>query len=117
LPHFIVFFFLIRYAKSGVSIFESKPGRGRKPKLDPRAERALVGVTTTDIRIDLKAINSPSKSGKKLNHYTMAKVLKKHGKAKRRPRKKPYLSPLHIKKRRDYCRREKSLKRDPKMVC
>ncbi|KAF8850519.1 hypothetical protein BDZ45DRAFT_552872, partial [Acephala macrosclerotiorum] len=38
-------------------------------------------------------------------------------KAKRRPRKKPYLSPLHKKKRRAHCRSELKLKRNPRKVC
>jgi hypothetical protein len=47
----------------------------------------------------LEALNMPSKSGKKLNYYTVAIMLKSFGKAKRRPRKKPFLNTLHKKKR------------------
>jgi hypothetical protein len=64
----------------------------------------------------LKALGSPSKSGKELNHHTVSKLLKKHGKAKRRPRKKPYLSPLHKKKRRMHCREELKRKRNHRAV-
>ncbi len=64
----------------------------------------------------LKALASPSKSGQQLNHYTVSKVLKRHGKAKRRPRKKPYLSPLHKKKRREHCRAELAIKRNYRRV-
>jgi hypothetical protein len=117
ISRFIIFSFLIWYAKSKISIFESKPVKGCKPKLDSRAKRALVRVATTDIRITLKTFSTFSKSSKKLNYYTVAKILKKHGKTKYRPRKKPYLSPLYIKKRREYCRRKKILRRNPRRVC
>ena len=65
----------------------------------------------------LKALSTPSKSGEKLNYHTVAIILKSFGKAKRRPRKKPFLSPLHKKKRRIHCRAEKAMKRDPRKVC
>ena len=65
----------------------------------------------------LKALSMLSKSGKKLNYHTVVIILKSFGKAKRRPRKKPFLSPLHKKKRRIHCRAEKAMKRDPRKVC
>lgn len=70
-----------------------------------------------DTKMTLKALATPSKSGKQLSHHTVAKVLKRHGKAKRRSRKKPYLSPLHKKKRREHCRAELAGNRDYGMVC
>jgi transposase len=41
--------FLIRHAKSSVFILKSKPGRGRKPKLDPRVERTLIYIIIKNI--------------------------------------------------------------------
>jgi hypothetical protein len=64
----------------------------------------------------LKALTTPSKSGKRLNHYIVAKVLKIYSKAKRRPRKKPFLSALYKKKRRYYYKAEKAMKRDNRKV-
>jgi hypothetical protein len=59
-----------------------KLGSSAKKKLLARAKRTLVYITINKPRITLKALSTPSKSSKKLNHYTIAKVLKQHGKAK-----------------------------------
>jgi hypothetical protein len=64
----------------------------------------------------LKALNTPSKSRKKLNYYTIAIMLKSFGKAKHRPRKKPFLNTLYKKKRREHCRAKKAMGRDNKRV-
>lgn len=116
IPRSTISSFLIRHAKSGSTSFKSKPGRGNKPKLSPRAERTLVRIALNEPKMTLKALASPSKSGKELNHHTVSKILKRHGKAKRRPRKKPYLSPLHKKKRRIHCREELKRKRNHRAV-
>jgi hypothetical protein len=94
-----------------------KPGSGAKRKLSERSEMALVRIAIAEPKMTLKALASPSKSGKELNHYTVSKILKQHGKAKCRPCKKPYLSPLHKKKRRFHCRSELKLKRNLRRVC
>lgn len=73
-------------------------------------------IAINEPKMTLKALATPSKSGKKLNHHTVAKYLKKHGKAKRRPRSKPYLSPLYKKKRRAHYRAELGQKRDYRKV-
>jgi transposase len=65
----------------------------------------------------LKALSTPSKSGARLNHHTVSKVLKRHGKAKHRPRKKPFLIAINKKKRRIHCKAEKAAKRDNRKVC
>src|ERR1700722_11229057 len=65
----------------------------------------------------LKALATPSKSGKQLYHHTIAIILKSFRKAKRRPRKKPFLTPLHKKKRRIHCRAKKAIKRNNRRVC
>jgi len=65
----------------------------------------------------LKALATPSKSGKQLYHHTVAIILKSFRKAKRRLRKKPFLTPLHKKKRRIHCWAEKAIKRNNRRVC
>jgi hypothetical protein len=60
----------------------------------------------------LKALGSLSKSGKKLNHHIIVQVRKRNGKAKRRPRQKPFLIEEHKKRRVAYCKAEKAIKRD-----
>lgn len=65
----------------------------------------------------LKSLATPSKSGHQLNHHTIAKILKSFGKAKRRPRKKPYLNNIHKYKRRTHCRAEKARRRNNRRVC
>ena len=113
IPRSTISSFLICHARSGNSTLISKPRSGRPRKITPRGERALVRTAISEPRITLKALGSPSKSGKQLNHHMVAKVLKRHGKAKRRPRRKPYLSVLHKKKRKAHCKSELALKRNP----
>jgi transposase len=48
IPRSTIFSFLIKYTKSGSISFESKPGRGRKPKLNTREERALVHIVVIE---------------------------------------------------------------------
>lgn len=116
IPRTTISSFISRHTKSGSTSFASKPGRGTKPKLNERAERQLVRIALTEPKMTLEALGSPSKSGQKLGRHAVSKYLKKHGKAKRRPRKKPYLSPLHKKKRLAHSRAELKKKRDPRKV-
>src|ERR1700722_14352286 len=92
--------FITRQSISPDPKFENKPRSGRPKKIIARGARALVRTACQDTRMTLKVLATPSKSSKKLNHHTVAIILKSFGKAKRRPRKKPFLSPLHKKKRR-----------------
>jgi transposase len=64
---------------------ESKPQSGHPRKISQRGARALVYTTIAEPRMTLKALATPSKSGKELHHHTVAIVLKSFGKAKRRP--------------------------------
>ena len=64
----------------------------------------------------LEALSILLKSGKKLNHHTVAIMLKSFGKAKRRPRKKPFLNTLYKKKRREHYRAKKAMGRDNRRV-
>jgi len=115
-PRSTVSSFLIRHALSPHATFQNKPGRGGTKKITLRGERELVRAALADPRMPLKALATPSKSGKQLNHHTVAKILKLHGVSKHRPRKKPFLTDLHRKKRRAHCTEELA-GRDPRKVC
>jgi len=97
--------------------FETKPRSGRPNKISQRGARALVHTAITNPRMTLKALSTPSKSGKQIHYHTVAIVLKAFGKAKRKPRKKPFLSELYKKKRQAHCRAEKAMKRNNRRVC
>jgi hypothetical protein len=97
--------------------FESRPRSGQPKKISQRGTRALVRRAISEPRTTLKALSTPSKSGKQLHFHTVVTVLKSFGKAKRRPRKKPFLTELHKKKRRIYCRAKKAIGRDNRKVC
>jgi transposase len=99
------------------STFENKPRSSRPKKITTRGARALIRTACQDTKMTLKALATPSKSDKKLNYHTVAVILKSFGKAKRKPRKKPFLSPLHKKKRRAHCRAERAIKRNNRRVC
>jgi transposase len=96
--------------------FESKPRSGAPKKISPRGARAFVRTAINEPRMPLKALATPSKSGKRLYYYTVAILLKSFGKAKRRPRKKPFLTSLYKQKRRFHCRDERAMKRDNRKV-
>jgi transposase len=91
--------FITRQSISPDPKFENKPRSGRPKKITAQGARALVRTACQDTRLTLKALATPSKSGRKFNHHIVAIILKSFRKAKRRPRKKPFLSPLHKKKR------------------
>jgi hypothetical protein len=116
IPRSIVFSFLIRHVKSSTSIFKSKPGRGCKPKLDPRVEKTLVHITIEDTKIIFKVLTILSKSRKQFHYQTIVKVLKKHKKSKYRPRKKPYLNPTHMTRRKEYYKVEKKIRRNNRRI-
>ena len=103
--------------KDGRKSFYTKPGRGRKKKTSNRDDRALVRAASKDIRATLFALSTPSKSTKKLGRNTVRKILKSAGKAKRRPRRKPFLKEEHKKARKEWCREQKKLGRDWHKVC
>jgi len=66
--------------------------------------------------MSLKSLATPSKSGKRLNHHIVTILLKSFNKVKRRPRKKPFLTPLYRRKRRVYYKGERAIKRDNRKV-
>jgi transposase len=75
--------FITRQSTSPNPSFEKKPRRGAPKKITKRGARALVHTACQDTRMTLKALATPSKSGKRLNYYTVAIYLKSFGKAKR----------------------------------
>ncbi|KAF8857048.1 hypothetical protein BDZ45DRAFT_553791, partial [Acephala macrosclerotiorum] len=48
---------------------------------------------------------------------TVRKILKEHGKAKRKPRRKLYLKPEHKRKRLIWCKQQKKTKRNYRKIC
>jgi hypothetical protein len=97
--------------------FKSKPRSGQPRIITQQSARALIQHAVTESRTTLKALSTPSKSGKQIHFHTVVTVLKSFGKAKRRPRKKPYLTGIHKLKRRIHCRAEKAMGRDNRKVC
>jgi hypothetical protein len=85
--------------KIGQDRFSSVSRSGKPPKVTPKVKRRLLRAASKDTRATLAAFSTPSKSGIKLSKTTVRKVLKKHGKARRRARKKPYLSKVHKRRR------------------
>jgi transposase len=97
--------------------FKNKLRYGVKPKLNLRQERALIRHVDKNPKDSLFALATPSKSGVEIGRNLVRKVLKKYGKAKRKPRTKPYISPINKKKRGKFCRAEKKGKRNWNKMC
>src|SRR5204862_8136761 len=81
--------------KTDQNRFSNASRSSRPPKLTSKAERRLLRAASQDTRATLKALATPSKSGRQLPRTTVRKVLKKNGKARRRARRKPFLSKVH----------------------
>jgi hypothetical protein len=77
----------------------------------------LVRYVVANPRVPLKVLATPSKSGKKLNRNTVRKILKAYGKAKRVPRKKPWLRGENMKRRLTWTRVKKKRKRNYNTMC
>jgi transposase len=101
--------------KTGQDRFSSAPRSGRPPKVTPKAKRRLLRAASKDTRATLAALSTPSKSGKQLSKITVRKVLKQHGKARRRARRKLYLSKVHKRRRVRFGKTEK--RRNWRRVC
>ena len=97
--------------------FHSKPRSGGPKKVNPRHERALVRYAVAHPRCSLKLLGTPSKSSIKLGRNTVRAILKAHGKAKRVPRKKPWLRPENVERRLSWTRVEKKRRRNWNKVC
>ena len=57
-----------------------------------------------------RSLSTPSKSGQQIHYNTVRNILKDHGKAKRKPRRKPWISPVNKAKRLVHCRRHRKTK-------
>jgi len=101
--------------RTGQDRFSNAPRPGRPPKLTPKGERRLLRAASKDTRATLAALSTPSKSGKQLSRTTVRKVLKKNGKARRRARRKPYISKVHKRRRVRFGKAEK--RRNWRRVC
>ena len=87
--------------------FVSQPRSGRPPKLDDRAVRRLLRSANGERFDTPSALATPSKSGQQIRHATVRKILKENNKARRRARKKPWISPENKIKRLAFRRRNK----------
>jgi transposase len=99
---------IINRAKSVTSKdkFSSKPRIGCPLKVTKRVERQLLRAASNNTRAPLIALATPSKSSIQLSRNTVRIILKRNGKARRCPRKKPYLSKKHIEGRKQFDYRE-----------
>ena len=79
--------------------YKSAPRAGRLYKLDDRAKRQLVRKVTAERKATLTELATPSKSGKSLNRKTVRAILKAANKARRRARRKPWISDVNKRKR------------------
>jgi hypothetical protein len=117
IPRTTVTSLIKRQSLSNNNSFESRSRSGPKKKLSPRAKRRLVRTTVAQPRMLLKALAIPSKSGKRLNHHIVVIILKFFSKAKRRPRKKSFLTDEYRLRCRIYCRAKRDMERDNRKVC
>jgi len=109
---------LINRLKKQASLdFKTKPRAPRRTRTNDRQDRALVRYATANPRVPLHVLATPSKSGLKLGKDTVRKILKVYGKAKRVPRKKPWLRGENRKRRLTWTRVEKKRKRNWNTVC
>jgi transposase len=97
--------------------FHSKSRPGGPKKTTDRDDRALVRYAEAHPRCSLKLLATPSKSSKRLGINTVRNVLKAYGKAKRVPRKKPWLKEENRKRQLTWIRAEKKRKRNWNTVC
>jgi transposase len=95
--------------------FSNAKRSGAPRRVDPRGERALLRHADQNTRDPLAVLGTPSKSGKQLSRMTVRKILKRNGKARRRARKKPYLTKKHKQVRFQRCKQHKHL--DPMRIC
>ncbi|KAF8853585.1 hypothetical protein BDZ45DRAFT_598329, partial [Acephala macrosclerotiorum] len=79
--------------------FKSKPRSGLARKTSDRDDRALFRHAFNNSKDTFDALGIPFKSTHELSRNTVCKILKEHGKAKRKSRCKLYLKPEHKKKR------------------
>ena len=91
--------FIERCEKQDKPDFKSKPRYIPPKKTSDRDDRALLRHVNNNPKDSLKVLCTPSKSGHKLYTTTIRQILKSYGKAKRKPRRKPYLCPKNKKKR------------------
>jgi Transposase len=101
-----------RRAREARTSFKTLSCRLITLKVSIRGERSLLRHASNYPKDTLKTLSTPSKSGHKLCTTTVRKILKNNRKAKRKPRKKPFLRKQNKKKRVRFCKTEKKSKRD-----
>jgi hypothetical protein len=68
-------------ATAGTDRFINKQQTSKPPKLTVKAERRLLRAVANNIHVNLVALRTTSKLGKKLSYTTVYKTLKKYRKA------------------------------------
>ena len=111
-PYSTVRDIVVRRLNSQDNTFKSKPRPGCIKKTTSRDNHVLVHHTLQYPRTTLQVLSTLSKSTKRLYYNTVRTILKHTGKAKRKPRRKLYLSPIYIKRRLEWCKYELKGKRD-----
>jgi transposase len=117
LPRSTIRSIIDRYKDEEDPTFENKPRSGRPKELSERAERKLLRYVSANTKDTLYALRTPSKSSKLVGRNLVRRTLKRYGKAKRKPRKKPWLRPDNPEKRLDFAQNKKKIKRDYNTVC
>ena len=97
--------------------FQNRPRSGRPLKASERDQRALLRHANLHTKDTLQALGTPSKSTHSLSVNTVRRILVKHGKAKRKPRTKPFVSRVNKKKRLEWAKAEKKAQRNYNRVC
>jgi len=105
-----------RLKKQSVLDFASKPRPGGPKRTNNREDRALVRYAIANPRCSLKILTTLSKYSKKLGLNTVRNILKAYRKAKRVPRKKPWLRPENMTRQLTWTRVKKKRKRNWKTV-
>jgi hypothetical protein len=116
-PRSVIYEIIDRAKNRPENPFENAPRPGAKKKTNDRQKRALLRHANANPRDTLIALGTPTKSGLKLGRNLVRKILKAHGKAKRRPRKKPWISQINKGKRLVFAKDEIAEDRDYNTVC
>ena len=95
--------------------FKSNPIAGRPRSTNPREERYLVQLTRKVPDVSLRTL--VQLSGINVSVSTAKRILRRHHIRKCRSRRRPKLTPLRAKKRREFCRFWKGREAELASVC
>ena len=95
IPKSFVTTILHRQARQLENPFQPSKRPGRPPKLDARAQRAIIRHVEKFLHDILNALSTPSKSGNTVCRTTIRRYLKALGYFRFKARRKPFLSNKH----------------------